>query len=457
MTCAECIRRYFVSFNSAVPTCMNCHVVYNRVTLMSMVGVSWIKGTYRAHLADLDYKALSTSDMSQILNEREAVRMLAETKEYYTKINILVYGIEKIDISFYNRNRSFVYPFGIMKEIYEYFVQSPPPLPTFSLSIGRSAMSMLDLADNIYAVYRSAQHRYNHRRDPAVHMVPRDNICRIKCPLNECRGFLSNLANGRVVGDALNVKQCTLCRGCVCVACMQETVDEHKCSQDDVDTIALIRKDSKPCPKCGTYISKIAGCDQMFCMQCFSAYNWRTLKPITGFFHNPHYFDALDKGLVSRPNIGRNDQERAINEQDMKFQLAGTPDFNPMHLEILDTVPRIDERKRLRAIQINYLDGCDEKKIKKRLTLYRTSMEAAREHRALMEAMLVTLSSMSTLRNHRYHPSMRDIILEYIDLLTRAMKSYGCCSARRTINLLREIADDMLDYAARNPHLVDRE
>jgi hypothetical protein len=67
--------------------------------------------------------------------------------------------------------------------------------------------------------------------------------------------------------------------------------NEHVCNPDDVATAELLAKDTKPCPQCGTGIFKIDGCDQMWCTECRTAFNWRTGNLETGHFHNPHYFE----------------------------------------------------------------------------------------------------------------------------------------------------------------------
>jgi hypothetical protein len=67
--------------------------------------------------------------------------------------------------------------------------------------------------------------------------------------------------------------------------------EEHVCNPDDVATAELLAKDTKPCPQCGTGIFKIDGCDQMWCTECKTAFNWRTGQLETGHVHNPHYFE----------------------------------------------------------------------------------------------------------------------------------------------------------------------
>lgn len=69
-------------------------------------------------------------------------------------------------------------------------------------------------------------------------------------------------------------------------------VGQHVCNPDNVETVRLLRTDTKPCPSCGTYIHKTEGCDQMFCISCKQLWSWRTGK-IEERGHNPHYLEWM--------------------------------------------------------------------------------------------------------------------------------------------------------------------
>jgi hypothetical protein len=104
------------------------------------------------------------------------------------------------------------------------------------------------------------------------------------CPDEDCRGFLSTQW------------KCGICEKWTCPEChliKGFTRDaEHTCNPDDVATAKLLANDTKPCPKCATGIFKIDGCDQMWCTQCHTAFNWRTGN-IENNIHNPHYYEWL--------------------------------------------------------------------------------------------------------------------------------------------------------------------
>jgi hypothetical protein len=107
-----------------------------------------------------------------------------------------------------------------------------------------------------------------------------------RCSNENCRGFLSSKW------------KCNLCETWTCSQCQvnigtnQEKLT-HICDDNDLETAKLIRKDSKPCPKCGIIIFKISGCDQMYCTQCNTPFSWNTGMIETGIIHNPHYYEYL--------------------------------------------------------------------------------------------------------------------------------------------------------------------
>jgi len=109
------------------------------------------------------------------------------------------------------------------------------------------------------------------------------------CPNDKCRGFLNNWTCG-----ICSIKVCRDCREEIKPSCNEEK-EEHKCDPNVVESIKEIQKDSKPCPKCACPISKISGCDQMWCTICKTAFSWRTGRIEEGNIHNPHYWEYMTK------------------------------------------------------------------------------------------------------------------------------------------------------------------
>lgn len=111
----------------------------------------------------------------------------------------------------------------------------------------------------------------------------------IACPDETCRGYLRGEQD-----------RCVLCRTLVCTGCMRILSDDtdatdpttiHACSDDDRKTLELLKTNTRSCPSCHIPIYKISGCDQMWCVQCHTAFSWRTGMVINQTIHNPHYYE----------------------------------------------------------------------------------------------------------------------------------------------------------------------
>ena len=114
--------------------------------------------------------------------------------------------------------------------------------------------------------------------------APTKNIYMFPCPEEECRGYI----------EAKKYK-CGVCDVKLCRKCHAVKDEDHECVEADVETAKMVKKDTKPCPKCSVRIFKIHGCNQMFCTNCHTAFNWNTLAIVTGVIHNPHYYELQNK------------------------------------------------------------------------------------------------------------------------------------------------------------------
>jgi hypothetical protein len=114
----------------------------------------------------------------------------------------------------------------------------------------------------------------------------------MKCPSDDCRGFLST------------AWKCGICAKHFCSECHAQKAEGHECNEEAKASATLIRKETHPCPKCGIRISKIDGCDQMWCTQCQTAFSWKTGQIAENTrVHNPHYYEYLrrvNNGVVPR-------------------------------------------------------------------------------------------------------------------------------------------------------------
>ena len=130
----------------------------------------------------------------------------------------------------------------------------------------------------------------------------KETTVKCKCPVDECRGFI------------VNKWKCGICHIRICSKCHSlkphrghkedpERLPRHVCKDDDVETIKLLKNDTKNCPTCVCPIFKTEGCDQMWCIKCHTAFSWKTGRIETGVIHNPHYYEmqrALNGGVAPR-------------------------------------------------------------------------------------------------------------------------------------------------------------
>jgi len=151
---------------------------------------------------------------------------------------------------------------------------------TPNISIPRD---ILDLREDMEESYRELE-RLRHGGELIVGEQPKKFVR--KCPTEECKGFMNE--------DWF----CGLCDRHFCEKCNEEDCEDHECDPDVVKTMKLLKKDTKPCPKCGTMIQKLSGCAQMWCPDCHTAFDWRTGRIETGRIHNPHYME-FKRGRIS--------------------------------------------------------------------------------------------------------------------------------------------------------------
>ena len=151
-----------------------------------------------------------------------------------------------------------------------------------------------------------------------------ENVFTQKCPDSECRGFLST------------AWKCGLCSKWACAECHEikglAKDAHHVCKPDVLATAKLLAKDSRGCPGCGTLITKIEGCDQMWCTQCNTAFSWRTGQKETGVIHNPHYYD-----YQRRVNGGV--APRALGD----VQCGGIPHYSQIRAGVRELKPKEQE------------------------------------------------------------------------------------------------------------------
>ena len=136
-----------------------------------------------------------------------------------------------------------------------------------------------------------------------------DFIC--PCPVENCRGLVRT-----------SDKSCAACNSTICGMCREAAIEMHICDRDKVKTVNLLKKETKPCPKCTVAIMKSSGCDQMFCTNCAVPFSWNTGEIIRkGFFHNPYALEWMDR-TGKRIQLGQNDDDSDSEECGVSLRLS---------------------------------------------------------------------------------------------------------------------------------------
>ena len=94
---------------------------------------------------------------------------------------------------------------------------------------------------------------------------------------------------------------CVTCDDSTCLKCLVKLEEGHECDKELVETIKLIKNESKPCPNCHISIQKVSGCYQMWCTNCHTTYHSGTGEILNEKIHNPHYVEWLRNNAPKKP------------------------------------------------------------------------------------------------------------------------------------------------------------
>jgi len=270
-SCRSCTQQFLLS-SLTEPSCYTCKREWNREFIDLNCTMAFRKGPLKLHrrkiLVDRE-KALLPSMQIYVEATVNRNKVSAEINEITPKLNAA--NIEKM-----NLNRLFT-----LSQTEEQFDERRKQLLPATI---RHAELDLD-----YRMKRAIydQHVAILEGRSTAKIPPRQFI--MKCPgsasagAESCRGFLSTQW------------KCGTCQLFYCHDChgLIGTIKEvpHVCEEAAKATAAMIQKETKPCPKCGVRITKIDGCDQMWCTECHTAFSWNTGQVITHRIHNPHFYE----------------------------------------------------------------------------------------------------------------------------------------------------------------------
>jgi hypothetical protein len=249
--CKECVRTYLINTTNE-PHCMKCRKKWDLEFLKSKLNASFMQTEYREHRKNI----LLDSAISKMSEHYANAIIYNNQKKAEAEIRVKMQKIDEL-----HKEVSKIY-----KEIGE--IRNNPAL----------------------VLKKGVEERRKF-------VMP--------CQSEGCRGMLSSSY------------KCELCEKFTCPQCfgaIDGEKDDHRCVQEDIDTAEELRRNTKPCPQCGTRISKIDGCDQMWCVECKTAFSWARGTIESGNIHNPHFFQWMrQNGGQIGGACGRENNRDAIN------------------------------------------------------------------------------------------------------------------------------------------------
>jgi len=351
--CRTCVRKYVL--NETETKCMNCKKTWTRAQQNVILLPAFVNGELRAHQEQVFYEremALFPTTIEVIEERRVVFGLSYELRIIQEKISAKWANLRYMS-TLIRENKKRLALHETMPKMFSYINQDEFTEKTRQIQIQyeREKVEATQDQQREQVVRRFLAMTPENRRiamanhidgaDPAEILETlrqtgqlgdaskraRTQFIRA-CPIESCRGFLSqqwkcglcnvytcskcnvpkcnvpkcNVTNDKVEPSptegnessaSLNIKEekSTTDAVSASAAAAAAEADDHVCNPDDVATAELLAKDTKPCPQCGTGIFKIDGCDQMWCTECKTAFNWRTGQLETGHFHNPHYFE----------------------------------------------------------------------------------------------------------------------------------------------------------------------
>lgn len=242
--CKNCVRTYLLNFDDEAQ-CMFCKTPQDMIFLASNLNKTWVHSTYKKHRE----KILLDKQVAQLPNTQDKAKRTKTSREH-------VKEIEKLNDE--------------KKKLTQALKDINSKVREHTISINTLLNTTNEKTQSCFT---------------------------FKCPHPDCTGFLDTSWS------------CGLCDKKTCKDCMEIIEgDDHECDPEKVETVKMIRRDTKPCPGCGEFIHKIHGCDQMWCPTCKVAFSWRTGQIEKGTIHNPEYYRWMRENNEEIPRPRNNNE-----------------------------------------------------------------------------------------------------------------------------------------------------
>jgi hypothetical protein len=244
--CSKCVEQYLLTRHEDAH-CLHCRVNYNDASLHEICTKTYLNQTYFKHRQEV---LINRERANLPLLQDEAVRE-KKRREQWVQEAVIMRKIGEL-----TRERS-----EVQSEHHKLYVLTYGPQRGVGAEHNARLIRLQEYTDRMEEIrnlIREEKHLLYDLRFSTTGAVEE------KKEEEEKKKFVRRCTNNGCLGFLSTAWKCGLCEWYSCATCFAvkgATHDvEHECKKEDVDTADLIRKDCKPCPKCGEFIEKSMGC-----------------------------------------------------------------------------------------------------------------------------------------------------------------------------------------------------
>jgi hypothetical protein len=315
--CLECVKHYILDTHGDLH-CMFCRNKWNRDILVEKLPQVFIKDELREHqekkIVEIEKARLPAAQT--IAEQRIKVKNIEKFRE-------AVYQLFDSNPGIQDKNDSRLELLQLIAR--NYGIEDDIKLDT----------NMITVITNLEEKVKAEEVKRNYVRN---------------CPNNSCRGFINEEWN------------CGLCGTKMCKKCFEQVDDEksHKCDQNIIESNKLIAKDSKPCPKCNSLITKLSGCfakDQKILLYNGSIKLSQDIEigdELIGDDGKKRVVEMLIRGEDDMYEITQNNGEKYIVNS--KHKLVLTADNKIIEI-IVDDYNKLTSSEKSKLFGIRIIDG----------------------------------------------------------------------------------------------------
>lgn len=367
IACVMCYKTYIIS-NMILPQCMKCKNVWGYAEIFNLFPATYIKELNKIHsemlyslnkslLPEYANLYLEKYKINKILTSSNVDILCDDKYKKLAKLKLLPLKKYLVKDKFSQLLINTIYKAHELLNLGPEF----PEIYVYKFDITVYVNSRINIVPDVYyldtyTLFNISKYYDNIKKHTNLnYMISHVNNQKIKPeikkeiykPCKECNGFLDNS------------NKCSSCNASFCIKCNEkkDVNIKHKCDPNILENMKLIKSDSVACPKCDVYIYKIFGCNQMWCTNCNTPFDWRSKKILDiKNFHNPHYIDYLQSNKNGPANYNCDDEYEIpiLNNEDYKINDFGMR-LRELHVNMNNSINNRNIENKIIILSIKYL------------------------------------------------------------------------------------------------------